>query len=433
MDIDDVPLLYRGRKRLLYQRAVQSLTIRPLTKKDAYLKCFVKAERINPGAKVNPDPRMIQYRGARYAMALAQFLKPIEHDVYELDCFCAGVPKTRSIAKGLNANDRAKLLVLKMSHFRDPLVVTIDASRFDKHVSQMLLRVEHAVYLCCNNSPLFIWLLGLQLVNVVFGAEGQFQYITNGRRMSGDMNTALGNCLIMLIMLMVAVQIIGLDKFDTLDDGDDCLLMVERSDRDKLAQLVPIFLRFGMQLKIEGWGCIPEGVVFCQSRALQFDTDRWKMVRDPWKIMSCALTGARHWENLRYRKKAIAAIGLCELVLNLGVPVLQAYACALLRNAGETPDLEYASDGRRVVVEKQARAIGVPLHKLRAQPITNVARNSFAIGWGIDEPTQVEMERFLDTWEFNIDGPRYQTPWFHVDHWRPAPRADTYLYAPGNV
>lgn len=417
MPIEDVPLLYTGRKRTLYQRAVDSLCDHAITNRDAFLKCFVKAERFNPEAKTNPDPRMIQYRGPRYAMVLAHYLKPIEHAIYRMDCFSSGVTKTRNIAKGLNHNERAQALLTKMEQFRRPLVLSLDASRFDKHVSKELLRVEHSIYLAANHDPEFKRILDMQLVNRVYGAEGSFVYKTSGRRMSGDMNTALGNCITMLIMVLSAMLKLALTKFDTFDDGDDCLLIVEEEDEPLTMQLPSIFLRYGMVLKLENRATTPEGVLFCQSRPLLVRGDTWKMVRDPWKIMSTALVGVRHWEDPNYRRKTIAAVGLCELVLNLGVPVLQSYASALLRNAKVIADLRYASDGRRASVIRQARVIGVPLDKLKPQVIHGDARESFAKAWGMTPSEQRQMENWLDNWSFNIAEAEMVGEWFSVERW----------------
>lgn len=80
--LEDFPALYLGRKRTIYQKAVDSLTERPLSRKDGYLSTFLKAEKINFSKKPDPAPRVIQPRPPRYNAVVGVYLKPLEHPVY---------------------------------------------------------------------------------------------------------------------------------------------------------------------------------------------------------------------------------------------------------------------------------------------------------------------------------------------------------------
>ncbi len=57
--------LWHGSKLAVYTRAYESLKVSGLTRRDAFLKTFVKCEKIDAG-KDDPAPRVIQPRSPRY-------------------------------------------------------------------------------------------------------------------------------------------------------------------------------------------------------------------------------------------------------------------------------------------------------------------------------------------------------------------------------
>lgn len=400
-----MPNRYTGAKRRRYEQALHDFIHYGVTKRDAVIKMFVKQERFNPNAKVNPDPRAIQFRESRYCVVLSSYLYPIEHQIYSFKGASNGVPRSRNVAKGLNSVQRAELLLQKSEHFREPCFLGLDASRFDKHVSDKLLELEHLVYLKCNPDPLFRQLLSWQLRNFCVSNLG-LAYKLLGRRMSGDMNTASGNCLIMLLMLIAYFMTKGSLKWDCLDDGDDVVVIIEKGSLPEVSDLVEVFLSFGMEMKLESQEYHLEKVVFCRSNPIQFRLGRWKFVRDWRNVVSNALCGVRHWEEPTYRKRVLAAVGTCELVLNLGVPILQAFAMAILRNCadGKAVDLNLATEGLRARTQRDLKMLGLDPKKLRAQPIDEVARASFHSAFGVCAFDQVRWEEWFSSWTFNCDG-----------------------------
>lgn len=417
-DINDMPNRYSGRKKQRYLDAVNDLTHTGVTKSDSFIKMFVKAERFDPHAKVNPDPRAIQFRGAKYCVSLASYLHPIEQQLYLFDRASCGVPRTRNVAKGLNSVTRASLLLDKLNHFERPLLISLDASRFDKHVSLELLQIEHMVYLMSNNDPYFRWLLKQQLNNKGFSNLG-LSYKVRGRRMSGDMNTAVGNCIIMLIMMITFMRLHKVMKWDCIDDGDDIVVILEWCDIEKMSQLFKdTFLTFGMVMKVECYTEDPCKIVFCQSNIVEFRPDRWKFVRNWQAVVSKALCGIRHWEDVSYRKRVLKAIGLCELVLNLAVPVLQSFALSILRNCGdEQVNLHYAPEALRIRTERDLRAMGVKASNIEPWPIAPCARDAFARAFGLDENEQIALEKRFDSWTFEVNTTAVVLPEVDVVDW----------------
>lgn len=201
---------FKGAKRRIYQRAYDSLRVEPLSRKDARIKAFVKAEKFNPKEKVNPDPRMIQARDPRYNLHLARFLRPLEHVVYGVRS-PSGLPM---IVKCMNPKQRAALILEKWRLFDNPVCVSLDCSRWDKHVGPDVLKVEHDFYRSWFPGDQDLdQLLRWQMVNECRTSNG-LRYQVVGGRMSGDMNTALGNCTLMVGMAHAAMKQLRVKQYD---------------------------------------------------------------------------------------------------------------------------------------------------------------------------------------------------------------------------
>lgn len=386
---------FKGRKKARYEEAYQSLQVDPLGRRDAYIKAFVKAEKINPFSKENPDPRMIQARSFRYNLVIAKYLRAIEHYIYNL----RGKSKLREVAKGLNQRERAELLKQKFSRFERPVCYSLDASRFDKHVSKELLEIEHSFYTrVIPNSPEFDRLLKWQLHNKITTQNG-VKYNCVGGRMSGDINTALGNCLLMVAMVRAALRKLGIRKYEIMDDGDDVLVIIEREDEGKLLGIVQTFESFGMKLKLEGRATNIREVEFCQSRmVLGFGGDI--MVRDWRKVLSHACVGTKNWNDPNMVRPMFGLVGTCELALGCGVPVLQAFAKALIRNSGgKIAHFEHLTEAGLVYrVKAEFGSFDVAKIAAHEKEITSEARLAFEEAFGTPEWEQLEIESRLDRW-----------------------------------
>lgn len=403
MKLWKVPLCYSGRKRARYELGLKDLLSTGLTRKNSFVAAFVKAENVG-NKKLDPDPRIIQFRTPPYCVALAQYLKPMEHQLYNMRGFGDYLPNTRVIGKGLSARERANLLHQKMQQFNSPVVISLDAKRFDQHVSKELLEIEHSIYLTCYYDEDFAGLLGAQIKNICRAKthSDRIRYKTLGKRMSGDMNTALGNCLLMV--LMVSTFMNG-KKYDILDDGDDCLLIVEEEQLPWVLENVgPTFLSFGHEIKIENVARTMEEVEWCQCRPVQVAPGEWNFIRKPEKIMSCATSGSKYTGSIKSRQKLINSIGMAELVLNHGVPVIQEYAWALIRNANTDKMINLdATDSMYYRLHREMRFLKMKtLTKLQPRPITMQARLSYYKAFGVGITEQIEQEKFLRSWRFNF-------------------------------
>lgn len=384
---------FTGSRRRRYEQAYAHLQSLALTRvRHARISSFVKSEKFNPNDKVNPDPRMIQARTPEYGLEIARYLKPIEHWIYRLK----GPLGLRMIAKGLNQRQRAELLLEKMARFSSPVVMSLDCSRWDKHCTREVLLIEHAFYLRACHDPVFQQLLSWQLDNRCCTNNG-VRYAVEGGRMSGDMNTALGNCVLAVIMAYAAMA--DVDYWDILDDGDDLLLICEESVysviKDTLART---FLTFGQELKVENVARRVEDVIFCQSRVVWSEGPIF--VRDWRKVLSHAACGVSHWGEPSMVRPMLTTVGLCELALNAGVPILQSFAESLIRNGrGSLPRLVDVDRGYEARIKAEIGELSLAaLQAVRARPITSEARVAFMCAFGVSTAEQLWIEGLLSEW-----------------------------------
>lgn len=378
---------YSGRKRRKYLDAAADLAGSPLRRSDSYVAAFIKAEKIFE----LKDPRLIQARSARYNYELGNYLKPIEHELYNIKGtrqLARWLPPGRLIAKGCNLERRARLIKTKMERIPDCVVMSLDASRFDAHVTTML-QVEHLVYNRYWRDPQLQRLLAWQFHNRGRTSTG-VRYRLHGSRMSGDMNTALGNCIISIILLANIMRCLGLkpSKWDMLCDGDDVLLFISKCNYHLTSRLSELYAEHGMPIKVENVTDSYHRVVFCQTHPIATPLGP-RMIALPERVLSRSLVGVRHWAEEKFVPKYLALIGYCELALNMGAPILQEFACTVL-SWGSTLPKRIDISGRTIKAMREERA-----HPIMPLPITPEARSSFEEATGITIEQQRACEAAL--------------------------------------
>lgn len=380
--------MYSGRRRTIYGNAAASLSVRPLEAKDAYLSSFVKCEKVNLSAKSDPAPRIIQPRNPRYNVEVGRYLKPLEHHLYRATAEVCGGP---TVMKGYNAEEVGGHIATMWSEFRAPVAVGLDASRFDQHVSVDALSWEHSVYLALfrgDDKAYLRLLLSQQLENVGFArsSDGGYKYKVKGRRMSGDMNTALGNCLLMCAMVHSYCSSKGI-RYRLANNGDDCTVIMERADLAAfLSGLREWFCDMGFTMKVEEPVFELEEIEFCQAHPVCVD-GKWRMVRNPHTSMSKDCHTVFDMSVVSSARKYLGAIGECGLALASGVPVLQEFYKGMMK----------ASDGDSV---RNALQLECGMMMLSARmaaveaPVAATTRLSFYKAFGITPDHQVALEDY---------------------------------------
>lgn len=320
---------YRGRKRIIYEKAVESLKINGVSQVDAKIKAFVKAEKGKHGSA----PRVIQPRDPRYNVEVGKFLKPIEERMYKA---IARVYGEKTVTKGLNARNVARLLHSKWISFRNPVALGLDAKRFDQHVSVSALNWEHRQWLRWYPSyrAELARLLRMQLRNVGRGycRDGKLKYVVNGKRMSGDMNTGSGNCLLMCAMVHAYSAHVGV-RIKLANNGDDCVVFMEAHDLNRFsAGLEQWFLEMGFQMTVEPPAYTFEKLEFCQSNPV-YDGETYTMVRNLRAFTKDAVCLVPIRSDFTLRSW-LGAVGDAGMSLTGGIPVWQEFYALYQRSAG---------------------------------------------------------------------------------------------------
>nr|QXN75429.1 MAG: RNA-dependent RNA polymerase [Grapevine-associated RNA virus 9] len=316
--LDEYPNFYSGGKKKVYLKAVESLVRWPYDRvRDAMVKGFVKVEPTQPGK----DPRLIQTRGPRYHALLGSFVRPAEKQIYMAVDRIFG---SRTIVKGLNAGQVGELIREKWEDFTDPVAVGLDASRFDRSVTVPLLRLVHSVllYIYGNDSELASY-LEEQLSNrgVVPCMDGIIKYDVEGGIMSGDVDTSLKGCVIMTALVWSWAAHAGV-RIQLVDNGDDCVAFMERSDLQRFTQgMAEWFADFHMDIVAEDPVYELEKVVFCQTQPVLGSHGTYVMCRDPrTATVKDSMTIVNVDETRVFRRWA-TSVSACGLALAGDMPV----------------------------------------------------------------------------------------------------------------
>lgn len=380
--------LYEGRRRQVYQNALDSLAGLPVSRADADSCSFLKAEKIPFYAKADPAPRMIHPRSPRYNVALGRYIRRIEHRVYRaLDKLWGGT----TVMKGYNARQVAGHLRGMWDTFRDPIAIGLDASRFDQHVSVPMLEWEHKRYLAWfhgGDRRELAELLRWQLSTKCRGRadDGTVKYRVDGMRFSGDMNTGLGNCTIMCALVHAWCRIRGV-KARLANNGDDCVLVLERNQASQLDEsgMTAWFRRMGFTLKVESRATVFERISFCQASPV-FNGLGWVMCRQHGHAMSKDTTSLKPFDSKRTFDRWRATVAEGGLALSSGIPVQQEFYTALGRGAsGKLSDPTLESGMMRLAEGLEAKA----------RPVTPESRFSYWLAFGVTPDEQEALEGWL--------------------------------------
>lgn len=370
-----------GRTKRKFQNAFNDLRIVPLNYKDTKIRSFVKVEKADYTKLPAKQPRMIQYRAPRFTACLAKYLAPIEH-YFVHECY------RQPLAKGKNQRGRAKQLLRTVRRFPGGVIVCIDQTNFDSHIVQDAIRETHHVYKMMLGLPRGKANIELdKLLKAQLASKGKsrhgVKYHIKGTRISGDIDTGLGNSVVNLMLLCGVMADIPRHEWDCVVDGDDCYIVISANYADAgIRALDPAnFLKYGMESRTEVITREIHEVEFCQSKLVYLD-DGPRMIRKPTRVLARSGFCLQNYGGSGYRKW-MYSVGECELACNAGVPVLQEYSAALLRCSKVKSGLKNPE-----VVAAMRGAV----HKAVELPISDAARDSFAKTFGISVSLQLHLE-----------------------------------------
>lgn len=382
--------MYKGRKRTIYDNHLDEYISSGVKKCHALFKTFMKVEKV-PG---NKSPRTIQPRSPTYNIGLGRFLKPNEKPIFRA---IAKVFNQRyTVFKGLNANDMGKELRIVWDKYSKPVAVGLDASRFDASVDRGLLEWEHSLYNILFTNKELKRLLSYQLDNVgaAYCADGKIKYKVSGGRGSGDMNTSLGNSLIMCAIVWTWLHKKGV-KASLVNNGDDCVVVMESTSYDEFSSGFDAFCKqLGFTMVVEQPVMEFENIEFCQTHPVLIG-GQWRMVRN--------IDTAREKDSMclfpldskRAAQAWMYAVGECGLALCSGVPIMQEMYLAYMRHGRKSKMSEavFMQSGSRMMAGNM---------ESKQKEVDADARVSFFLAFGYTPDEQIAMEEYYKNWQFEF-------------------------------
>ncbi len=388
---------YDGRKLTIYTNAFESLSRTSVTRKDSEIKAFMKVEKLNFSLPKEHVPRLISPRDPRYHVTLGPYIKRIEKKMIQVINQHTG--PIVSVMKGLNASQRGNFILQKWRKYVKPVCLPVDCKRFDQHTSKQALEYEHKFYKLFykgNDLKILSKLLRWQTRNKgkCYTQDGMLKYVVNYMRASGDMNTGIGNIIIVMSILLQFREELDID-FEITDDGDDFNIICESSSIKVIrSKLYDYAYQFGYRMQIEEPVYELEHIEFCQARPIMIDTNECRMVRDIRTSMSKDATSILPLNNSRLAAKWARSVGLCGLSLTYGVPVIQNYYFCMTKGSTESLPV-----GQTYKLGMHMLAEGMGDHDKQAP--TSVCRLSFWKAFGIEPDKQEILERHFDGYSLN--------------------------------
>jgi hypothetical protein len=383
VSLEQVVEMYHGRKRSIYQNALERYYNEGWKERYAWLKAFVKMEKVNP----TKAPRCIQPRDPVYNLRVGAYIKPLEHKIYKaIDKIFGDGP---TVIKGYNVQQVARIMRGKWRSFARPVAIGLDAVKFDMHVSAALLTWEHSIYNAIYKCSELAKLLKRQ-IHQRGGArckDGHLSYKVTGRRASGDMNTALGNCMDMCAMVYTYAASKGV-SIKLMNNGDDCVVFMEQDQLDKFQSgLADWFLTMGFRMTCETPVYNLAEIEFCQMHPIEFGDGDIVMVRNiPVALRKDSLITV----DVSTKRALLAwmtAVGEGGLALTGGIPIMQSYYKRLVQLGGGIKSKVGVELARNSGFHLLGKGVNLPYQ----QP-TALARLSVFQAWGITPDEQIVLE-----------------------------------------
>nr|ABY73595.1 RNA-dependent RNA polymerase [Barley yellow dwarf virus PAV] len=380
-------LSYSAGKRAQYFKAIESLKKEPYQIKDSNVQAFLKKEKHWMTKAI--APRLICPRSKRYNIILGTRLKFNEKKIMHAIDSMFGSP---TVLSGYDSFTQGEIIARKWQKFASPVAIGVDASRFDQHVSEQALKWEHGIYNGIFGDTELALALEHQLVNNIkmFVEDKMLTFKVRGHRMSGDINTSMGNKLIMCGMMHAYFKKLGVEA-ELCNNGDDCVIITERVNQHLFSGMYDHFLKYGFNMVTETPVYELGELEFCQSKPVRIGGS-YRMVRRPDCIGkdSNTLLSMRNESDV---KSYMSAVAQCGLVLNAGVPILESFYRCLYRSSGyKKVSEEYIKNVISYGTDERLQG----RRTFKETPITTDNRMSYWESFGVDPKIQQLVERYYD-------------------------------------
>lgn len=407
--LEDELRKFPPKKRELYTDGLQiKLDLKQHARINGFLKCENVPYKPSTDSKIGDKPRMIMARHPVFLSHLLTAMKPLEHAFYHGRWLFNRYQK-HTCAKSMDPLKRMVVLMEMVKSLESPVVVGLDGSAFDAHVTPGALKAEWKFYgkvwKGAGYNPARIKELmrmgKAQLRNKAFirTDDGIVKATVLGNRMSGDLNTGLGNSVLQSAFIAAAMKKCGVPEkhWRMLVDGDDAVLMMSGEYKWVAAQLPAIFESFSQEVKVDYVEDITpetmEKIEFCQSRPVKVG-DTWRLIRSPYKVYN-----GYKMVNLWYRtqkevRQFMSTVAPAELIMAAGIPVHQALFKCMHRISGDEKPAEVIS--RRFWLRQCLRVEALIPH---TEHIALSTRRSYGLAFGVSIAQQLMIESQFEAWE----------------------------------
>jgi len=353
-----------------------------LDSRHSRLTSFIKYEKAAIEKTIKPA-RLIQFRSYEYLYSLKSYVLDHSLTIKENPGLSWNGQSIQNIlTKYHNQKGCARVLKESWDEFIDPVAVCMDHSKFDGHYAPELLDIEHSYWKAIFPSKFLSFLLAQQFKNKARTQCG-LRYKMFGHRCSGEYTTSEGNSLINYCMIAVYVKASGIIKFRIHVNGDDSVLIIERSDLNKLKS-VEFFKNFNMETEVDKIAHRFEEISYCQCSPIRVGGE-YVMIKEPWRAMSrSAYCDSKYFKCL---EKFLAGSALCDLLSYQGVPVLQSFFTMLLRISNLSKPLGS-------VDKLPSRLSGNSVIQLR--DISEETREDFCVAFDMTPSDQKIHEKYFD-------------------------------------
>lgn len=348
-----------------------------------YISCFLKGECY----QAFKDPRLINSRSDEFKCLFGPWCTWMESIVYRLPMF----------AKHIRVRDRPKIIENMISHM--PVQFVSDYSRFESSMRPELMEAIECVVYTHFGVP-------QGYMNVITGKnhlcarKGVFEAVVYGSRMSGEMNTSLGNGLTNYLMFAYYAHCHGLPIVGMVEGDDGIYGSTQRFDPKW-------FLKLGFKVEL-----IEDKPVNAAGFCRQFWTSDGTVVTDLYRLTKLGWTmHLPKAASLTKKKELFAAICLSLGHELGGSPIFWAFAKKYGRsgkvplnwwelNEAQTLGIEYEIKGHWIHLKGEA-----PWQQPSLQ-----TREEYSLMFGISVGAQLAIEKqvfdgnwFIDVPELNIE------------------------------
>lgn len=378
-----------------------------LHKPKAKVKAFIKNETYAEPKHF----RGIYSREDDYKCRVGPFMKKLGDRLFNLKWFIKKIP----------VNDRPSAILDKCDGYNH--VFCTDFSQYEATFVRQLMTVNHWVYNWCleghpmakHFNDLFAYTAGTN--KIVFK---NFDCKVVAKRMSGEMDTSLGNGLMNLLITFYNLEQAGnnIEKCDAFFEGDDGIIAC------KFLPTAQMYTELGARIKIE----IPDDISTASFCGNVFDRDSKHNVTNPMEASVCfGWTDAKKYRyaSLRKLKELLRAKAMSMCYEYPGCPILKnlgRYALRVTEDVKDGVDVAFlrahSENTYKYEFALEAKEF-LDLNGIPDVEITIGTRMLVERLYGIPIGKQLEVESYLDglseLCELDIDLP-FPKAWYINDY-----------------